>query len=89
MIKIDSTEQFDRRLAKICSKKPKVAIILVNALRLITKTELSSASLKIHKLTGELKDRYTFSLSYDLRVIFRKNTNHILLVNIGSQDEVY
>ena len=46
--------------------------------------------LKIHKLTGKLKDLWSFSLGYDLRVIFFfAEDNKAVLIDIGSHEEVY
>lgn len=89
MTEIKSSEQFDRRFAKICSKKPKVAILLANALRLLTQKDFSPQSLKVHKLYGDLKGRYAFSLTFDLRGIFKKSPDQIILLNIGTHDDVY
>ena len=46
--------------------------------------------LRTHKLTGKLKGLWSFSVSYDCRVIFRFiNDREVLLIDIGSHDEVY
>ncbi|MDL1971363.1 MAG: type II toxin-antitoxin system mRNA interferase toxin, RelE/StbE family [Candidatus Desulfofervidaceae bacterium] len=46
--------------------------------------------LKTHKLTGKLEDSWSFSLRYDLRVIFFFAENKkVVLVDIGTHEEVY
>ena len=46
--------------------------------------------LRTHKLTGKLEGLWAFGISYDCRVIFKYlNENEILLIDIGSHDEVY
>ena len=51
--------------------------------------------LKSHKLTGVLEDNWACSVAYDLRIIFTFVQNllnketEILLINIGSHEEVY
>ena len=46
--------------------------------------------LRTHKLKGILKDFYSFSLDYDLRVIFYfASENEVIFENIGNHDEVY
>jgi addiction module RelE/StbE family toxin len=46
--------------------------------------------LRTHKLTGKLKGLWSFSVSYNYRVIFRFINDHdVLLIDIGSHDEVY
>ncbi|MFZ2801733.1 MAG: type II toxin-antitoxin system mRNA interferase toxin, RelE/StbE family [Syntrophorhabdus sp.] len=49
-----------------------------------------SKQLRTHKLTGTLKGLWAFSVDYDTRVIFSFLTDdEILLIDIGSHDEVY
>ena len=46
--------------------------------------------LRTHKLTGKLEGLWAFSVTYDHRVIFKfLNKDEVLLVDIGSHDEVY
>lgn len=48
--------------------------------------------LKTHKLSGKLKDLWSFSLEYDLRVVFyftKEKPKRAVLVDIGTHDEVY
>ena len=46
--------------------------------------------LRTHKLTGKLDGLWAFSVVYDCRVIFKfLNKNDVLLIDIGSHDEVY
>ena len=46
--------------------------------------------LRTHKLTGKLKGLWSFSVSYDYRVIFRFiNDRDVLLIDIGNHDEIY
>ncbi len=47
-------------------------------------------SIKTHKLSGELEGFSSFSISYDTRVVFKYlDKKKVLLVDIGSHDEVY
>lgn len=49
-----------------------------------------AASLKTHKLSGELEELWSFSINYEIRVIFKfLDRNKVLLIDIGSHDEVY
>jgi len=48
--------------------------------------------LKTHKLTGKLKDLWSFSVDYDLRVIFYftdDKPKKAVFVDIGTHKEVY
>jgi addiction module RelE/StbE family toxin len=46
--------------------------------------------LKTHKLSGQLKDLWSFRVEYDLRVIFYfTDDTKAVFVDIGTHDEVY
>ena len=46
--------------------------------------------LRTHQLRGILKDFYSFSIYYDLRVVFYSASyDEVISENIGSHDEVY
>jgi proteic killer suppression protein len=57
--------------------------------------ELFSASpfarqLRTHKLSGKLEDLWAFSVNEDCRVVFEFiGEDQVLLIDIGSHDEVY
>ena len=47
-------------------------------------------SLKTHKLSGQLKDLWSFSIEFDIRVIFHFiDKTKILFIEIGTHEEVY
>ncbi|MDH4128849.1 MAG: type II toxin-antitoxin system mRNA interferase toxin, RelE/StbE family [Spirochaetota bacterium] len=47
-------------------------------------------SLRTHKLSGKLKDLWSFTVDYDLRVIFYfENDDNAIFIDIGTHDEVY
>jgi mRNA-degrading endonuclease YafQ of YafQ-DinJ toxin-antitoxin module len=46
--------------------------------------------LRTHKLVGKLEGLWAFSIAYDCRVVFKfMNGNDVLLIDIGSHEEVY
>jgi addiction module RelE/StbE family toxin len=50
------------------------------------------AKLKTHKLSGKLKDLWSFSIEYDLRVVFyftKDKPKRAVFVDIGTHNEVY
>ncbi len=50
----------------------------------------SNPRLRTHKLTGKLEGLWAFSIDYDCRVVFKfLNKDEILLIDLGSHDEVY
>jgi mRNA-degrading endonuclease YafQ of YafQ-DinJ toxin-antitoxin module len=47
-------------------------------------------SLKTHKLSGDLEGLWSLSINYEIRVIFKfVNKNKVLLIDIGTHEEVY
>ena len=56
----------------------------------IFKRDPFTPMLRTHKLSGELRDRWSFSLEYDLRVVFFfAGEKRAVFVDIGSHGEVY
>ena len=51
-----------------------------------------TTKLKTHKLSGKLKDLWSFSIEHDVRVVFyftKDKPKRAVLVDIGNHDEVY
>lgn len=47
-------------------------------------------SLKTHKLSGKLKDLWSFSIEFDLRVVFYfEKEKECVFIDIGTHEEVY
>ncbi len=48
-------------------------------------------SLKTHKLSGKLKNFWSFSVEYNLRVLFyfEENNTKAIFIDFGTHDEVY
>ncbi|MEI6050931.1 MAG: type II toxin-antitoxin system mRNA interferase toxin, RelE/StbE family [Bacteroidota bacterium] len=50
------------------------------------------ARLKTHKLSGKLKDLWSFSIEYDLRIVFyftKDKPKRAVFVDVGTHEEVY
>lgn len=44
-------------------------------------------SLKVHKLHGQLKDQYSFSVNYKFRIVFQYvSKNEVELLTVGDHD---
>ncbi|MFN6481218.1 type II toxin-antitoxin system YafQ family toxin [Nostoc sp. DedQUE07] len=85
---------FKRSFRKITKKNPQLKNQIVNVLRLLADDPFTP-SLKSHKLTGNLVGLWSCSVAYDCRIIFNLSEDEkllemiILLIDIGSHDEVY
>ena len=49
-----------------------------------------SQQLRTHKLSGKLAGQWAFSIDDDCRIVFEfVSKNQVLLIDVGSHDEVY
>lgn len=75
-----------RKAIKSCPPKERLKIIKKINLFL---TDPFSPSLKTHKLSGKLKDYWSFSLTYQERVMFRfRSKGTVEFIDIGGH-EIY
>lgn len=89
MTKISFSADFIRSLKKLSRKQPEAIPSLIEKI-LLFNNHINHPSLKLHKLSGNLKEHWAFSIDYDLRIIFRYTPDrNILFIDIGSHDEVY
>ena len=85
---------FNRSFRKITNKNPQLKDQIAKVLRLLADDPFTP-SLKSHKLGGDLAGLWSCSVAYDCRIIFNFSEDEellemvILLVDIGSHDEVY
>ena len=85
MIRIYSAPQFEKSIQKIPYR---IQIIFQKKLKLFRQDPFYP-SLKTHKLSGKMKNYYSFSITYSYRVLFKfSDKNSALLVNIGTH-EIY
>ena len=93
-MKIVWSNSFKRAFRKLIKKKPEFQDRIINALYLLSNDPFTP-SLKSHKLTGSLQGLWSFSVAYDCRIIFTfaededSEDSLIILIDIGSHDEVY
>jgi addiction module RelE/StbE family toxin len=87
-------KRFKKAFKRLTKKNPHLQTKIMKVLDLLGEDPFSP-SLKSHKLTGNLASCWSCSVAYDCRIIFTfsKDTDSdelvIILVDIGSHDEVY
>ncbi|MGK7944338.1 MAG: type II toxin-antitoxin system YafQ family toxin [Microcystaceae cyanobacterium] len=88
------SEGFKRSFKKLTKKNHQLKPKIFDVLSQLAKDPFTP-SLKSHKLSGNLGDLWSCSVTYDCRIIFSLSEDGedlaivILLVDIGSHDQVY
>lgn len=86
------TPTFVRAAKRIAKRQPKATAAIRGALELLH-ADAFDARLRTHKLKGDLAGCWSCSAAYDLRIVFQfvqhEGDEAILLLSIGSHDEVY
>jgi addiction module RelE/StbE family toxin len=89
MIELKFTTHFKKTFNKLVRKNPACAFDILNALLQFSNNPQNPV-LKTHKLSGDKKELWSFTVQYDMRIIFGYETDKIaIIVNIGTHDEVY
>ncbi len=85
---------FRRAYKQHARKHPQLYEKITNTLRLLM-TDTANPLLRTHKLHGELEGLFACSVEYDLRIVFdivenpRTKEKEVLLIDIGTHEEVY
>ncbi len=87
---VDKDDTFIKKSRKFFKKHPDL-IDRFKSIVLQLENDYKSPSLKLHKLQGKLKEFYAVSLTHQYRVIvlLKIEDKKIILVDIGTHDEVY
>ena len=84
-MRVTASSRFLRRAKKL--QDPEAAMLRA-ALRRFA-ADPGDPLLRVHKLKGDLRDYWAFSVDDDLRVLFRWDGDVAFLVNLGSHDDVH
>ena len=89
MIEIAFSSSFKRAFKKNVAGKASLETRFWERVELF-KNNPFDPKLRTHKLSGKLKDLWSFSIEYDLRVSFSfAEQDKVIFVDIGSHKEVY
>ena len=89
MIELAWDAPFTRILKKWKKRHPDLIVNFYSRLKLFTENPYHSP-LKTHSLSGKLEGYWAFSITYDYRLVFKFISNDkVLLIDIGTHDEVY
>lgn len=91
-MKIRQTDNFTRKAGKLTKNNDYLTRKLSETLDKLTSDPFSK-SLFTHKLKGDLENKYSSRITYELRIIFKiikeNEENILVLLAIGTHDEVY
>jgi addiction module RelE/StbE family toxin len=88
------SSSFKRSFNSLIRRDPNLEAKITNRLKILVVDPFHS-SLKTHKLKGKLSGVWACTIEYDCRLVFNfkkypdSDTEEILLIDIGSHDEVY
>ena len=88
------TPRFERAFRRVVGKNPAVRSQIETTLRRMA-ADINDPRLKTHHLSGQLAGLHTCTVNYDCRIVFSRQKHPktgaevLILVNIGSHDEVY
>ncbi len=90
MPKIIFTQSYEKRAKKFIKKHPELSSQYEKTLKLL-EINPSHPSLRLHKLEGKLSELYSVSIniSYRISLEFYISDDEIILINVGSHNEVY
>ena len=86
--------RFERAFRRLARKNPVLQSQIEEALHRMA-ADLNDPRLRTHHLSGKLEGLFACSCGYDCRIVFAKvkdpktGREVLLLLNIGSHDEVY
>jgi len=91
-VKLIFSPTFIRASKRLFKKDVRFSGSVRETLKLL-ETDIFHPILKTHKLKGKLEGRWACSVAYDLRIVFKivsfEKNEAILLLTIGTHDEVY
>ena len=83
MIQISFKPTFIKQMNKLEQELVDEALCKIN----LFKNSSDLTSLKIHKLHGRMKDKWSFSVNYKTRIVFKyESKKEIVLLAIGDHD---
>ncbi len=90
MYTIDQTETFQRTAQKFFKKHPELLVKFGEVITTLQHDPFSH-TLKTHKLKGDLSAYHACRLTYEYRIVLTliMNDEQIILMDIGSHDDVY
>lgn len=87
-MQVSFSDEVDKQLKKIKQKDSKLAKRIEKQITLFIQNP-KHPSLRLHKLTGDLQELWSISISKSIRIIYILNADTAYFVDLGTHDEVY
>lgn len=91
-MKIFQSKKYQTKAAKLYLSNRQLLNKLLEVYKMLEE-DMFNPKLRTHKLKGEFEGKWSCSLTYEIRIIFRlttiDNVKVIELLTIGDHDEVY
>ena len=89
MMELKFTSHFKKTYNKLVIRNPECGFDILSALLLFS-SDPFNPKLGTYKLSGDKKKLWSFSIHFDLRIIFAFETGtSVIFINVGTHDEVY
>jgi mRNA-degrading endonuclease YafQ of YafQ-DinJ toxin-antitoxin module len=90
MYQLKVSKNFEKKLKKFIKRNPTLKSILKEKLQILQENPFDSR-LKTHRLSGPLKDFFSFWLTYEYRIVIKIYPKEKLIefYTIGTHEEVY
>lgn len=86
---LGTTARFAKNFSKLCKSREKKFKSLVEEKIEVLQVNPSHRSLRLHKINLKGDQAWSISIDMKIRVLFVYEKEGIVLVNIGTHDEVY
>ena len=88
IMEILPSSYFSRKYKKFVKKHPQLSSKIDQKLELF-RTDQNHPSLRLHKLSAKNAEVWSISISTEIRVLFTYTSGGVILIDVGSHDEVY
>lgn len=87
-MEIRSTTDLNSKVSKLCKRNKSLGKKIDQKIRILSLFP-NHPSLRLHKLESAQHENWSISIDRKIRIIFLYQEYGILLINIGTHDEVY
>ncbi|MCX6726799.1 MAG: type II toxin-antitoxin system mRNA interferase toxin, RelE/StbE family [Candidatus Shapirobacteria bacterium] len=87
-MKVVYSARFSKKLGEISKKNRELAKDIADVVQALIDNP-KDKGLRVHKLRDDLGDYYSASVTESIRIVFYNKENFLVLVNLGTHEDVY